>query len=82
MPDAPDPITSTPAQSWQSYDATDPGASEDQTEPTTIYDAAPGDSGGPWRKIQDGGGANEDGSARAGDWPGNGASDGGGWKQT
>jgi len=83
MPDAPRPITSPPAQPWQSYDATAPGAAEDQTAPTTIYDAVPGDSGGgPWRKVQDGGAINAEGLASAGDWPANGASTDGGWKQT
>lgn len=82
MPDAPDPVTSPPAQPWQPYDATDPGAAEDQVAPTTIYDAAPGDAGGPWRKIQDGGASSPEGEASAGSWPDNGASGDGGWKQT
>jgi hypothetical protein len=82
MPDAPDPITAPPAQPWQPYDATDPGASEDQTAATTIYDAVGGDSGGgPWRKIQDGGGASPEGVASADSWPGDGASGSGGWEQ-
>jgi len=83
MPNAPKPITSPPPVTGQPYDATAPGAAEDQTAPTTIYDAAPGDTlGGPWRKIQDGGACNADGTATAGDWPANGASSDGGWKQT
>ncbi len=82
MPDAPSPITSPPAQSWQPYDAGRPGAGEDQTAATTIYDAVPGDSGGPWRKIQDGGAASPEGVASAGAWPANGTSTDGGWKQT
>jgi hypothetical protein len=84
MPDAPNPITAPPALPWQPYDASAEGSNnEDQTAPTTIYDSSGGDSsGGPWRKIQDGGAANPDGTARSGDWPGNGASDSGGWKQT
>ena len=83
MPDAPNPITAPPAQPWQPYDACAPGASEDQTAPTTIYDAVPGDSaGGPWRKVQEAGAADAQGSATAGDWPGNGASSDGGWRQT
>ncbi len=82
MPDAPDPVTSPPALPWQPYDATAPGASEDQVKPTTIYDAVPGDSaGGPWRKIQDGGAAGSQGEAVADAWPGNGASSGDAWKQ-
>jgi hypothetical protein len=83
MPDAPNPITAPPAQPWQPYDASAPGAGEDQTAATTIYDAGGGDSaGGPWRKIQDGGASNMEGTATAEDWPGNGASDGGTWRQT
>lgn len=82
MPDAPNPITSPPAQPWQPYDASAPGAAEDQVAPTTIYDAVPGDSaGGPWRKIQDAGAAGPAGEAAADAWPGNGASGDGGWKQ-
>jgi hypothetical protein len=82
MADAPNPITSPPAQSWQPYDATAPGAAEDQTAPTTIYESVAGDSaGGPWRKIQDGGAAGGHGEAVADAWPGNGASGDGGWKQ-
>ena len=83
MPDAPNPITSPPDVPGQPYDATAPGVSEDQTAPTTIYNAAGGDRAGhPWVKIQDGGASSPDGTATAGDWPGNGASDGGVWKQT
>lgn len=83
MANAPKPITSPPAQSWQPYDAQAPGASEDQTAPTTIYDAVSGDSaGGPWRKIQDAGGASwTTGVANADDWPSDGASDASMWKQ-
>ena len=81
MPDAPHPITSPPAQSWQPYDASASGAAEDQVTATTIYDAVPGDSaGGPWRKIQDAGAASPAGETDGG-WPGNGASSDGGWKQ-
>jgi len=83
MPDAPNPITSPPALAWQPYDASAPGAAEDQTAPTTIYDAVPGDSaGGPWRKIQDGGACDSSGRASAESWPDNGASSDGGWRQT
>ena len=82
MPQAPDPITSPPPLPWQPYDATAPGAAEDQVTATTIYDAVPGDSaGGPWRKIQEAGAAGAQGEAVAGAWPGNGASDGSAWKQ-
>ena len=82
MPNAPRPITSPPAVTGQPYDATAPGAAEDQTVPTTIYDAVPGDAmGGPWRKVQNAGAS--DTSGKASDvWPGNGASGDGGWKQT
>jgi hypothetical protein len=82
MPQAPDPITSPPPQPWQPYDATAPGAAEDQVTATTIYDAVAGDSaGGPWRKIQEAGAAGAQGEAVADAWPGNGASDGSAWKQ-
>lgn len=83
MPDAPDPITAPPALPWQPYDATAPGAPEDQTEPTTIYDAVGGSGrdGHPWVKIQDGGASNAQGLTTAGEWPGNGDSTDGGWKQ-
>jgi hypothetical protein len=82
MADAPHPITSPPAQSWQPYNASAPGAAEDQIAPTTIYDAVGGDSaGGPWRKIQEAGACGPQGEAVAGSWPGNGTSDGSGWKQ-
>lgn len=83
MADAPRPITSPPALPWQPYDATAPGAAEDQTAPTTIYDAAGGPGGRePWVKIQDGGACTPEGMAVAGDWPSNGTSSDGGWKQT
>lgn len=83
MADAPTPITSPPAQPWQPYNAAAPGAAEDQTEALTIYAAAGGaGSAQPWVKIQDGGHANASGLASAGAWPGDGASDGGMWKQT
>ena len=83
MADAPKPVTSPPAQPWQPYDATAPGASEDQVTAGTIYDSVSGDAdGGPWRKIQDGGACDSSGRATAGDWPGDGASSSGGWKQT
>jgi hypothetical protein len=82
MPDAPNPITSPPAQPWQPYDAAAPGAAEDQVTATTIYDAVSGDSaGGPWRKIQDAGACGPQGEATSDAWPGNGASSDGGWKQ-
>lgn len=82
MPSAPDPITSPPALSWQPYDAAAPGAAEDQTAATTIYNSVPGDSaGGPWRKIQDGGAASPATGGVAGGWPDDGASSNGGWTQ-
>lgn len=83
MADAPSPITSPPAKPWQPYDASAPGAAEDQTVATAIYDAA-GSTGGPepWVKIQDGGAADMSGKATAGKWPGNGTSTDGGWTQT
>lgn len=83
MPKVPSPITSPPPLPFQPYDASAPGAAEDQVSATTIYDAVPGDStGGPWRKIQDGGAAGSQGEAVADSWPGDGTSDGGTWKQT
>jgi hypothetical protein len=82
MADAPDPITSPPAQSWQPYNASAPGAAEDQVTATTIYDAVAGDqAGGPWRKIQEAGACGPNGEATADSWPGNGASSDGGWRQ-
>lgn len=82
MPDAPDPITSPPAQSWQPYNASASGAAEDQIAPTTIYDAVSGDSaGGPWRKIQEAGAASTATGEVDGGWPDNGASADGGWQQ-
>lgn len=81
MADVPSPITSPPSQPWQPYDATAPGAGEDQVAATTIYDAVPGDTmGGPWRKIQDAGASSPEGETDGG-WPGNGASGSGGWEQ-
>lgn len=85
MADAPDPITSPPALPWQPYDASAPGAAEDQTASGTIYDSVGGDSaGGPWRKIQDAGAADWATGKTMGsgdEWPGDGASGDGGWKQ-
>jgi hypothetical protein len=82
MPSAPDPITSPPAQPWQPYDATAPGAAEDQVTSATIYNSVGGDqAGGPWRKIQEAGAAGSNAEATADSWPGNGASSDGGWKQ-
>jgi len=83
MADAPSPITSPPALPWQPYDASAPGAAEDQVTSGTIYDAVGGDAaGGPWRKIQEAGACGPSGEAIAGSWPGNGASSDGGWVQT
>jgi hypothetical protein len=83
MADAPKPITSPPAQPWQPYDACAPGAAEDQTAPTTIYDAAGSTSGSePWVKVQEAGACSMEGETAGGDWPGDGTSDGGAWKQT
>jgi hypothetical protein len=67
----------------QPYKATAPGAAEDQTAPTTIYDAAGGaGTAEPWVKIQDGGACDSSGRAMADAWPGDGASTSGGWEQT
>jgi hypothetical protein len=83
MPDAPSPITSPPRVPGQPYNASAPGAAEDQVAPTTIYNAAGGAGAGePWVKIQDGGAIDSSGRATAGDWPANGDSTDGGWKQT
>lgn len=82
MADVPAGITSPPAHPWQPYDATAPGAAEDQVVATTIYDAVAGDAGGgPWRKIQEAGACGPNGEATADSWPGNGTSDGSAWKQ-
>lgn len=84
MAAAPHPITSPPPVPGQPYSATNPGGPEDQTAPETIYDAQGGSGAAePWPKIQDGGGCDwTTGKARAGDWPGDGTSDGSAWKQT
>jgi len=82
MPQAPDPITSPPPLPFQAYDATAPGAPEDQVASGTIYDAAGGPgSGDPWPKIQEAGAAGPDGRVTGG-WPDNGAANSdGGWTQ-
>jgi hypothetical protein len=82
MPDVPRPVNSAPPLPWQPYDATAPGAAEDQTAPTTIYNPVAGDAaGGPWRKIQEAGAAGPGGEATPDSWPGNGSSGDGGWTQ-
>lgn len=84
MPDAPNPITSPPRVPGQPYDATAPGGGDAQTSAETIYNAAGGPgSAEPWVKVRDGGAADmSSGASRPGSWPGDGASDGGKWKQT
>ena len=82
MANAPDPITSPPALSWQPYDATAPGAAEDQAAPATIYEPVAGDAaGGPWRKIQEAGAADWATGKVTDGWPGDGASASGAWTQ-
>lgn len=84
MPDAPRPITSPPAQPWQPWDASNDSGGDPQSSPTQIYDAA-GSTGGsePWVKIRPAGAINmSTGVSQPGKWPGDGASDGGTWKQT
>lgn len=81
MAKAPSPITSPPSVPGQPYNASAPGAPEDQTAATTIYDAVGGPGAAePWVKVQDGGACGPDGTA-SGNWPGNGTSSDGGWKQ-
>jgi hypothetical protein len=77
MPDAPRPITSPPAQSFQPWDANAPGT-EDDTATPDVYGANSPD----WPKVQDGGAADWSSGKITGGWPGNGASDGGAWEQT
>jgi hypothetical protein len=82
MPDAPKPITSPPRVPGQPYNASAPGASEDQTAPTTIYDATGGPGAAePWPKIQEAGACGPHGEATADSWPSDGTSSSGGWKQ-
>ena len=75
MADAPDPITSPPAQPWQPYEPQDHGpADASQSRPTQVYDAAGGTGNDPWPKIQDAGAASMETGEITGGWPGNGTS--------
>ena len=63
-----------------------PSAPDPVTSPPDVpgqpYDATDsGGSIGKWRKVPDGGASEGFGEAH-GEWPGNGDSDGGDWKQT
>lgn len=84
MPDAPRPITSPPAQPWQPWDTSENSSGDPQVASAQIYDAA-GSTGGaePWVKVRGGGRINmTTGVTTPEGWPGDGASDGGAWKQT
>lgn len=84
MPQAPDPITSPPRVPGQPYDATAAaGVPDDQSASATIYNGAGGPGAAdPWPKIQEGGAIDMTTGEPTGRWPGDGASDGSGWKQT
>lgn len=83
MADAPDPITSPPAQAGQPYSAQASGPGRpSQSAPTQVYDADGGSGADPWPKIQEAGAADWSTGRITGGWPGNGTSDGGAWKQT
>jgi hypothetical protein len=83
MPDAPDPITSPPAQPWQPYGsaAAYPGDSG-QSVPEHVYDAKGGSGADPWPKVNEGGAIDMNSGKVAGGWPGNGTSDGSKWEST
>jgi hypothetical protein len=83
MPDAPNPITSTPSQPWQPWDATESGSGDPQTQAGTVYDAKGGSGADPWVKIRDGGQIDmSSGASQPGNWPDDGSSSAGPWKQT
>jgi hypothetical protein len=83
MPDAPDPVTSPPAQPFQPWDPSSAYPGDDgQSTPEHVYDAKGGPgSADPWPKIQEGGAADASGKVSGG-WPGNGTSSAGPWKST
>lgn len=83
MPQVPAPVTSAPRVPGQPYDATAPsGVPDDQSAPTTVYNSVGGPhASDPWPKIQEGGAASMTTGEPTGVWPGDGASDGGKWKQ-
>lgn len=78
MADAPDPITSPPAQSYQPYDATESGTQDSAPGSERSYAGTPIGRG--WVKIKDGGAASPSGGISGG-WPDDGTSDGSAWKQ-
>ena len=84
MPRVPAGVTSPPEVPGQPYDAcAESGVPNDQSAPTTVYNGVGGSgSSDPWPKIQEGGAINMSTGEPTGVWPGNGASDGSGWKQT
>jgi hypothetical protein len=83
MPDAPDPITSPPAQPWQPWD---PGAAyisdDGQSVAEHVYDAKGGSGADPWPKVNEGGAIDPATGKVSGGWPGNGTSSAGPWKST
>jgi hypothetical protein len=82
MADAPDPITSPPAQPWQPYSAASVSIGDDgQSVSGQVYDAKGGSGSDPWPKVTEGGAADGNGKVSGG-WPGNGSSSAGPWQNT
>ena len=83
MADAPDPITSPPAQPWQPYDAAAVSIGDDgQSVSAQVYAAKGGSGADPWPKVNEGGAIDMNSGKVSGGWPGNGTSSDGGWKST
>jgi len=83
MPDAPDPITSPPAQPWQPHSAAAAYPGDDgQSTAEHVYDAKGGSGSDPWPKVNEGGAIDMNTGAVSGGWPGNGTSSSGPWKST
>lgn len=83
MADAPDPITSPPAQPWQPYDPSAVSIGDDgQSVSGQVYNAKGGSGADPWPKVTEGGAADMSSGKVAGGWPGNGSSSAGPWKST
>lgn len=83
MPSAPKPITSPPPTSPdQPYDSDGSGSADTQLTSQPAYDAAGGVAkADPWPKVQQGGAADFRTGSITGEWPSNGASSAGPWKQ-
>jgi hypothetical protein len=77
-----DHINRPPRQSWQQYDATDAGSTDEQSAATTLYAGAGGaDQAEPFMKVQDGGAA-PDGTITGGFPDDPHLNDGSKWRQT